>query len=308
MNSKKIIKTLEKTNKFTDKSVDKPADTYEDSVKRAKLERFKTNLNKLKLDNILNNYQLLGTIREFNFKKTVSKKKGKDKDKKDIYNFKTIYDFNEYYMDERLQNYINFGIIEKDEILNENTLKDGFKCVCKKKLQKCYIIKHIEHKYILIVGICCYKAIREDKTNETLCALCNNQIITKKYTNEILCNKCKLRPKLIKYTLKLNSLPKNKRNSYKKKYEKRKIKQRLDEEFKILEKQYNIYGEYINKSGNKWYNTKYRYIDLKYIQKKREQYYKENSENKENITNLIRFCNICDKLNSLQEKYKSILK
>ena len=161
---------------------DAQQDNYEKTAIPSSLVRFYKNMKKIKkcmkgndivIDIDITKYQLIGTLKLLKLKNESINEKGK---------YEVKFSSKTYDVCKRLENYMKYGSIDRLDIEDIVEHNEYFNCICKQKLQRAYIIKHIVHKYELIVGVCCYKALRsdKDKTNETLCAICDTQLKNKK--------------------------------------------------------------------------------------------------------------------------------
>ena len=198
-----------------------------------------------------------------------------------------------------------YGNVTEEEI--QETIKkftlsnDKFKCICtQSNITHGYLIKHREFKYLLIVGVNCYKGIRGDKYDEINCFGCDILLINKKDKKLFHCKECiqnKLEIKKQKELDKINKInEKNKKinnyiiNKEKEKFKKyfnilkeylqNKLKIKKQKELNKIEKLQNSkinFGKYKNETIISIYFSDFQYIEkcvLNYQNKFYEKYNK----------------------------------
>lgn len=276
-------------------------DIYELSVDPAKFQRFIKEFKKLDVDLKFVNYQLLGKMHidtiEYDETKLIN-----NNGKKSYYYVKHIKK-TVITTDKMLEQYIRFGVVERDVLKNKTHLENGyFNCVCKQHIKHAYYIKHKTLNYTLIIGVCCYKAFRENKEDSMLCAICRYPLVGKRISN-LLCKKCNKDKEKQAELEKFYKMSKPKRERYLKKQEMIKLKTQLFD----IDAQYKFYYHKIYECNGRYYDEKYEDIPSDYIIWI-EDYYKKRNINMKKIMDLIKFNKIRKEYIALIEKYKSILK
>ncbi len=126
-------------------------------VQPAKLVRLRTNLRAYDLDDEMANYECLGKI-------------------------------NSDGLDSRLTESVALGKLTERDLVKQD------ECICQTPIKTNCFIKHLEHEYILRIGVCCYKALTNREDRKKICSSddCNNR-----HMNRITpyCNSCKVKCK-----------------------------------------------------------------------------------------------------------------
>ena len=157
-----------------------PVDSHEAMAKKALLERYKRNLSNSGYDTNFDNYVLIGKLSRRNIFQEENKNEFKEE---------KLISFTDLKISKRVVAHMDYKKISETEIMNSIKNHSQFKCICEKSLKHVYLVKHKQNKEVFITGVCCYKKIRENTENETLCLVCD--IPMGKRKSKFVCDTCK---------------------------------------------------------------------------------------------------------------------